>query len=56
LAIKRIEGINETLMGIKQIFLKCKKYINDDMMHSRNSILKICDVTTRKATTRGVTT
>jgi hypothetical protein len=56
LAIKRIEGINETLMGIKQIFLKCKKYINDDMMHSRNSILKIWDVTTRRATTRGVTT
>jgi hypothetical protein len=32
-------------MGIKQIFLKCKKYMNDDMMHDRNSILKIWDVT-----------
>jgi hypothetical protein len=35
----------ETLWKTKQIILKCKKYMNDDMMHSRISIMKIWDVT-----------
>jgi hypothetical protein len=31
-------------METKQIILKCKKYMNDGMMHSIISIMKIWDV------------
>jgi hypothetical protein len=40
LAIERIEGNNRNFNGNKTNLLKCKKYMNDDMMHIRNSILK----------------
>jgi hypothetical protein len=41
LAIKRMEGNNRNFYGNKTISpFKMQEYMNDDMMHSRNLILK----------------
>jgi hypothetical protein len=41
LAIEGIERNNGNFNGNKTISFKMQEYMNDDMMHSRNSILKI---------------
>jgi hypothetical protein len=45
LATRGIEEAMETLMQTKPIYFEKSKYMNDDMMHSRISIMKIWDVT-----------